>query len=305
MKIEKILVACYSKDFWQTKICVASIRHWYPDIPVSLLKDTLRGDFDTGELERVFAVGVESLPSERFGWGLSKIEAHFLNGCGKVLVLDSDIVMVGPILGKMEELGTDFVVSPYHPEDPCAEWFRNVYYDLDKLRETIDPQFEYPGYVFNTGLIVITPGRLGREDFAPFIDYSGDTPKLLHAEALACADQGILNYLVPVAERAGRLTVGRLQYSCWSKSDEVDTFDLGRIVAGEGYPSLIHWANDHFMYIGLLHRKDILRHYQKQYYRRLPFGELRRRAFNARQFASHYWARLTRHYIPKWTGGRN
>ena len=41
----KIVVACFKKDIHIARICVASVRYWYPDIDIYLLKDLSFGDF--------------------------------------------------------------------------------------------------------------------------------------------------------------------------------------------------------------------------------------------------------------------
>ena len=39
--IDRIIIACCERDFWLTRICVASIRYWYPEIPIGLLAITV------------------------------------------------------------------------------------------------------------------------------------------------------------------------------------------------------------------------------------------------------------------------
>ena len=56
-----IVVFCNAKDYFLTKICVASIRHFYPDIEILLVKDELNGKFSTRILERNFKVKVKLL----------------------------------------------------------------------------------------------------------------------------------------------------------------------------------------------------------------------------------------------------
>ena len=51
MRIEGVAISCYRFDVDLTRLCVASIRFWYPHIPIWLLKDRQYGDFDTDEIE--------------------------------------------------------------------------------------------------------------------------------------------------------------------------------------------------------------------------------------------------------------
>ncbi len=52
--IEHVYVLCHGADLWMARICVASIRYWYPDIPITLLKNQTR--LDTSSLESGFGV---------------------------------------------------------------------------------------------------------------------------------------------------------------------------------------------------------------------------------------------------------
>lgn len=57
-KIQKIYISCCETDLHLLKICVASIRFWYPHIPIFLIKDIFKGDFNTTEIEKNFNVNV-------------------------------------------------------------------------------------------------------------------------------------------------------------------------------------------------------------------------------------------------------
>jgi hypothetical protein len=52
LKIEGVIISSYRYDVALTRICVASIRYWYPDIPIWLVKDRHYGDFSTREIEK-------------------------------------------------------------------------------------------------------------------------------------------------------------------------------------------------------------------------------------------------------------
>ncbi len=77
MKIEVIYIPCYKLDFRLTRICVASIRYWYPNIPIVLIKDLKSGNFNSTELEKKFNVSVFPQNAKSYGWGFSKFEVFF------------------------------------------------------------------------------------------------------------------------------------------------------------------------------------------------------------------------------------
>lgn len=74
MKIEGVVISCYRSDLRLTRICVASVRFWYPDVPIWLLKDRHYGDFDTGEIEKYWNAQVYPTRQKTQGWGFGKLE---------------------------------------------------------------------------------------------------------------------------------------------------------------------------------------------------------------------------------------
>src|SRR5262249_16189620 len=83
-------------DFRFTKICVARLRYYYPDVRIYLIKDKLNGDFDTSILTSRFNVELLDLGRKYYGWGAAKIHfvAHDRLPAGRYLVLDSDIIFL-------------------------------------------------------------------------------------------------------------------------------------------------------------------------------------------------------------------
>ena len=74
----KIAIACFRKDLNLLRPCVASIRYWYPEVEIFLIKDYKKGDFSTKEIERAFDVKVFPTKRKVFGWPWSKL-FHFLH----------------------------------------------------------------------------------------------------------------------------------------------------------------------------------------------------------------------------------
>mgnify|MGYP000034963464 CR=1 FL=1 len=97
MNVDKIYVNTYKGDNHWCHICVASIRFWYPNIQITLIKDVNKGNFDISYLEKKFNVQVFN-SNEKYGWGYGKLEPLFLSREESFLVLDSDTVLTGPVL---------------------------------------------------------------------------------------------------------------------------------------------------------------------------------------------------------------
>jgi hypothetical protein len=283
LRIEKIYIATHKHDLRLARICVASIRYWYPDIPIYLIKDYFSGDFSTEELERVWSVGVFETMHRFFGWGLSKLEPVFTEIGKRFLILDSDTVFTGRVLDWLEEYTDDFVV---HLETQPAQRLNEIYFDLDKLRE-FDPKFRFPDRTFNTGQYVATGGLLKREDFDT-VNWTSIPPSLKYPQIFKNGDQGVLNYVLLKKVALGQVSVAGVPFMKWPMED-ISDIDLAQLAGDSPYPYVIHWAGLRLPKIGDMIRSDILLFFEDYYYSRIPLGKIR----NRYRMAADFLARLS------------
>ena len=275
MKIEAIHVACYKYDLRFTRILVASIRRWYPEIPIYLIKDLLYGPFDTREFEKEWQVSCLPTESRRFGWGFAKLEPLFLPGRKRVLVLDSDIIFAGRVLEVLEACDSDFIVD--HEDLPSSRIESN-YFHLTALQK-LDPNFVFPGFVFNTGQIVATTGLLRRQDFAPFVRWE-NPPELLQPDIFQFGEQGLLNYLLQKKAAVGEIFLSRLPFmetpkdspASGERGSIVQEVQVDRLDESSPYRFLIHWCGLKKQRIGEMNRGDLLLHFERIYYAAIPWG---------------------------------
>jgi len=189
--IDCVYIAVSARDARYTRICVASVRYFYPDIPIRLL---VSGRLQRGladELRQYWNVGTAELPRGEYGWGFVKLEALFAPPGEKFLVLDSDTVLTGQVLETWNEFPASFLVDD---EEQSEADTKRLYYDWEKVRK-IDPSARPPRFVFNSGQWFGTGGVLTRDDFAPWVEWT--MPRTLrHPEHFMPGDQGILNYVL-------------------------------------------------------------------------------------------------------------
>ena len=50
----KVIIAVNKTDLWFCRICIASIRFYYPDVEIYIIKDELNGFFSTNEMEKLW-----------------------------------------------------------------------------------------------------------------------------------------------------------------------------------------------------------------------------------------------------------
>lgn len=275
MEINRIYIACYKGDFWQTKACVASIRYWYPFIDIFLIVDSSGGNFSTREVEKFFNVKKLSLERENFGWGFSKLEPILLPNRERFLYLDSDTIFIGPVLDSLSLSEAEFIVSPEINEDPNNQHTKRNYYNF-KLLSQFDPQFVYPGYLFNTGQFVGTSGIFKREDFSTIINFSKEVPELFRKDVFAYTDQGLLNYFLIKQSQLNKIILDKVEFMIWSGDViQLKQLKFKCIENKTGYQRIIHYAGRGKKPIRLLDRGDIYLFFLNKYFNNVPNGKLK------------------------------
>jgi hypothetical protein len=275
--IDKIVIGCYRGDVWLVQTCVASIRHWYPDRPIYLLKDLARGDFDTSEIGKYWDVNVLDIGQPvKYGTSLSKTELFFVQPDGqRILYIDSDILFVGPVVEALEAHDSDFIVSPSWVGDPGSEHVSGYYYRWPELQR-FDPAFQYPGYVFNAGQMVITSGLIRRAELDCFYF---DKVKVREATVFTDRhDQGVLNYLLPKLAADGRISLLPFEFKLFAHPSLIGKHRLPLQSQRDrtGLPYLVHYAGPKYPLNLWRVRHDLLDYFDSLYYSRIPDGGAKR-----------------------------
>jgi len=264
MRIEKVYVNTHRYDLFFTRLCIVSVRYWYPDIPLFLIVDYSSGPFPSQSFCRKWSVQLLDTHKQKYGWGFGKFEPLFPEKREKFLVLDADTVMTGPVIDKLNEYGADFIVDK---EVQPPEKLASLYYDPEKLAD-IWKDFTYPGYTFNTGQWVGTSGLLNKGDFADLVEWN-PSPALIYPACFKQADQGIFNFLIHRKESHGQVSVDRTSLMVWPDNGAGDFIDIKAIRERRpDYPFVIHWAGMKFKRPEAFPRNDIMQFYLDYYYSR-------------------------------------
>lgn len=282
-KIDRVYIAVHRGDLRLTRICVASVRRWYPHIPIYLLKDEVNGAFSTKEIEETWDVRLWNTPQRSFGWGFIKLEPLFHEERVRYLILDSDIVFLGKVIDALEEFDSDFVVQE---ELQPSHDVPNLYFDATKIRMSLNPAITAPAFTFNSGQYVATSGLVNREDFGDLVVWS-EPRRIRYRGMFNLGDQGVLNYVLLQKVAACALTVARTPFMKWGR-EEVSTFDVAKLDSDSPYPFVIHWAGLKKLRLRRMLRADILRHFEQAYYSRVAYGRTR------------HWARLIHDETERW-----
>jgi hypothetical protein len=263
--VDVIYIAAAAHDARLTRICVASVRHCYPEVPVKILAG---GPLEEGlveELGRYWNIALADLPAVDYGWGFVKLEPLFGPPGERFLVLDSDTVMTGPVLDNWRREDGPFLVDD--ETQPEAE-AKKLYYDWERLGSSL-PGIRRPLFVFNSGQWFGTAGLLSRADFDPVLSWT-TPPALRYPDRFMPGDQGVLNYVLNQKAEHGTC-VGRKVIMRWP-GHSMDGLSASSVSSGAAPARVVHWAGMKKPRLASMKGADLLIHFEKLYYDRLPNG---------------------------------
>lgn len=273
MKANKVAIACFKKDLFLLRPCVASIRYWYPDVEIYLIKDYIQGRFSTSEIESAFNVKIFPASRKNFGWPWSKLAVILHEKKDKYLFLDSDVVLLGKVLHRLNEFDDDFIVTGGQ-EDVSSFNVNTHYIDMKKIK-SFDPSYRFPGFTFNGGHIIMTSGMLKEDDFESVIDFG---PSIINKrpDIFKHGDQGPLNYGFVKAAQKEKIKLRYEDFWIWAGTPEAQKLELESIKNKIGTPYVLHWAGLKPVDVRNYKRYDILKFYEGFYYSKVPGGKAKK-----------------------------
>lgn len=268
--VDCVYIAAFSGDPRFTRICVASVRYFYPAIPIRILPGSPLDPGLVRELNRYWNTGVADIPAGTYGWGFVKLEPLFGPPGERFLVLDADTVMAGPVLDLWQPDDAPLLVD--EEEQPEHE-IKRLYFDWEKVGEVL-PDAKRPQFVFNSGQWFATAGALARDDFSALLEWTMPR-KLLHPKHFMPGDQGILNYLFNARAARDGLRVQRRKIMFWPVW-EMDGMNAAALATRTAPALVVHWAGLKKRCLRHMVRADMLTFFEKYYYERIPLGSVLR-----------------------------
>ena len=269
--VDRIYLAACSRDARLTRICLASIRYFYPNVPIQILAGDILQPGLAEELKRHWGVEVADLPAGDYGWGLVKLEPLFGPPGQRFLVMDVDTVFTGPVMDVRAESDAPFLVDDERLSDAD---FKRLYYDWEKLAG-IDPQVQSARAAFNVGQWFGTAGLVTREDFDAWVEWTLPR-RLRYPDLFMGGDQGVMNYVVLQKEALEGLRIERRTIMRWP-GDGMDGLDAWSVAAKTAPPLVVHWAGMKATLLRDMVGGDLLQFFEDYYYSRMPAGAARKR----------------------------
>lgn len=270
MPVDCIYIGAFGGDPRLTRICLASVRYFYPDIPLRVLPGSPLKRGLVKEMKRYWNADVADLPDAGldYGSGFVKLEPLFGPPGERFLMIDADTVLSGPVLDLWREGDAPFLVD--EEEQPDGE-IKRLYFDWEMLVKYL-PATKRPQYVFNTGQWFGTSGLVTRDDFAHLVEWSMPR-KLRYPQHFMTGDQGIQNYVFNHKAADGTLHVQRRRIMFWP-IQSMDRMDAQNLAARTAPNFVVHWAGLKRWHLRNMVRPDMLEFFEKYYYSRIPFGSV-------------------------------
>jgi len=280
--IDCIYLGACAWDARLTRICVASIRYFYPDVPIRLLAGDILQAGLADELKRYWNVDLHDLPRTDFGSGFVKLEPLFGPPGERFLMLDVDTIFAGPVLDAFADCDAPFIADLETLPDADL---KRLYYDWDRIAD-IDPNVQPAHKAFNTGQWFGTAGVLRREDFDRWVEWK--LPRRLHfPDRFMTGDQGVMTYLLLQKEALEGLRIERRKLMRWP-GHSMEGLDLARVAARKAPGQVVHWAGMKNVFLRKMASADLLLFFENYYYSKMPGKQLRRWRDNAYHVWLHY-----------------
>ena len=267
----KVYIGCCKTDFYLLRSCIASIRYWNKEVPVFLLKDYSRGDFDTAELQSAFTVSHVETKYKKLG-GYMKLQPYIEAVEEKVFLQDADMVWLGNIIELLEDKDEDITVHAYAPLNREAE-LNQWYFKTDNLKQHY-PNYKYPGFVFNCGSIFLNKKKFAESDFKDIITWQ-ENARPVYDNVFLCEDQGIVNFIVAKKYLSNAISIAKTNLQIPAESEEAKKYKLESIKNFDKQNVIVHWLGKKNGLTGFCPAKHLLRFYEKQYYNNCKNGTVR------------------------------
>lgn len=292
--VDRIYLTACGRDARLARICLASIRYFYPDVPIQILAGGILQLGFARELQRYWGVAVADLPRGDYGPGFVKLEPLFGPPGQRFMVLDADTAFAGRVL---EACQTD---APFAVDDERglsdAE-LKDLYFDWEALAR-IDPEAPGRPWAFNVGHWFGTAGIVERAAFDRWVEWSMPR-RLRHPEAFMVGDQGVLNYVLLQREARDSLRLDRRTIMRWP-GHSLDGIDAASVAAGAAPPVVVHWAGMKTTLLRDMRGGDVLQFFEDWYFARLPLGRARRRLSLWRHVWIQWSSALSRRVRQRW-----
>jgi hypothetical protein len=254
-----VVICCCKFDFFLAKGCVASVRHYLGDVPITLFID---GDLDARKLAKTYNLNLlyrkdvkdPWLRETNRGWGLPKMTLFWESPYERYLYLDCDTIIWGDVVTAYgSDRDWDMVVDvgdeqsrPWVPGVASDKWVNQEYFNIEKMEQVVPdfPWRKYAGALFCSGTFFARRGAFAIEEYREVIELRDKNPGLF-----PIGEMGLLNFMIFRAAEQGRLKLSRrpMELVCDYMNQDVLrrrlTFENGAPPLRPAEPTVLHFTD--------------------------------------------------------------
>jgi hypothetical protein len=222
MSKANFVIAVNWNDRWLLPACVASIRRFYPDATITLLKDTYRGPVITTRLEKCFKVVAAPVKRAYGGGGWIKLLPAILGEESRpfsfpLMVLDADTLLLGPVFEELLAVKGSVVIAPdilHAGELLSQEYISQRYLSVAKVLEMgarLQDIEVFPW--FNSGHVFLREPFIEPLFIKKWVNWDSTPITAKNPMVHPLTDQSLLNHYLLLASH---VPLGALDFAEWS-----------------------------------------------------------------------------------------
>ncbi len=245
-KIERIYMVTHRYDFINLFPCLASVKYWYPDTEIVIIKNLNNGDFNLDFLKQHYKVSFMYESAYSYGKFYGSLEPFISGRDERFMILDTDTALTGRIIDFAQTKGEDFVID--YEEQP-AEKIKNLYWDQELAGQYITCYSDL-WFTFNNGIMVGTGNKITVPDFMDFMIWEKHKePVIRNSEAFPTYDQSAINVVINKKFVKKEITVTRQQIMIYPPQFSGSESALLTGIKQKDQPEyrVIHWADTKYL----------------------------------------------------------
>jgi len=245
-----IVTAVCPKDVLFAHAALASIRNFYPEIPICVIVDGAVDETIFSELYGATTIrsddkSLGEIGAFCAGSPRSKLIAHWRGPFEYYLYLDADAIFWGDVLSRLDWRGEDFILfACEQTEDAHPSWMSEYYFNVNLLLK-YDPDFSWKkNNYFCAGAYFSKRNIIDIKKWISVESWVSPVEKIFSWTT----DQGPLNYLIFSMSQKREIVLGERDIQCipdligYDKTYLKYPCDVLQIPNRIEFPSLIHSA---------------------------------------------------------------
>jgi hypothetical protein len=247
-------------------VCVASIKYWYPNIEIVIIKNTNNGDVDLSFLKNYYNISFASDSDYNFGIFYGSLLPFLAAKEERFIIVDTDTAFTGPIIDYIESFNEQFVLD--FEEQPLHK-LKVLYWDPEQVANYVKG-YSDNWFTFNNGIIAATSNLIRKDDFSDFLIWEDDKePEMKNDRAFPMFDQSAINVVINKKYDTNSITVTRqpiMIYPPFYTGNEMELLAQIQKRNGKEY-RVIHWADQKNISLTQRPLGKIYRFYLEQFFK--------------------------------------